>query len=187
MKKDIKKQIKDVVKDLVKIKDYDSITIREICKESKIGLGSFYNHFKDKDDIILSAIIDGVDYTDKEIRTLLTANTGYENLKIYLEQQCYLYKKVEIKWLKEIFKSYLYRKTDFILDRSGVNYQLIQSIVKEGQADNTIRKDIATDTLAWIILKLIIGNGFSYCMEEGNFDLEKATIDEVLIVAQANF
>lgn len=43
---------------LIKKKDYRSITIQEIIDEANVGRSTFYTHFEDKDDLLLSGMHD---------------------------------------------------------------------------------------------------------------------------------
>ena len=52
-KKETYRKIHQAITELVKEKNYDSITIREICLKADISIGSYYKHFNSKDDIIV--------------------------------------------------------------------------------------------------------------------------------------
>jgi len=53
--------------DLVLAKGYDSITIQEITDRADLGYGTFYLHFKDKEDIVGSAVEEGVKATQGRV------------------------------------------------------------------------------------------------------------------------
>lgn len=47
-----KKIIIDTVLGLIKTKDLQEITVQQICEEAGVSKGTFYNHFKDKYDVL---------------------------------------------------------------------------------------------------------------------------------------
>jgi AcrR family transcriptional regulator len=53
--------------DLVLSKGYAAITIQEITDQADLGYGTFYLHFKDKEDIVWSAIEEGVKATQSQV------------------------------------------------------------------------------------------------------------------------
>lgn len=48
-----KKRIFDTTMRLIRKKGYSKITIREICQNAQISVGTFYLYFSSKDDILL--------------------------------------------------------------------------------------------------------------------------------------
>ncbi len=52
---------------LVLEKGYDAITIQEITDQADLGYGTFYLHFKSKEDIVWSAIEEGVKATQSQV------------------------------------------------------------------------------------------------------------------------
>lgn len=51
-----KRLLSDAMIDLVMRKDYDSITIQEICDQADVGKHTFYRHFKDKRALMHAAL-----------------------------------------------------------------------------------------------------------------------------------
>ena len=49
---DTKKRIFETSVALIKSKGYDNVTISEICKAAGLAKGSFYVHYKSKEDIV---------------------------------------------------------------------------------------------------------------------------------------
>ena len=68
-KKETLPKIHQAITELVKEKNYDSITIREICQKADISIGSYYKHFNSKDDIIVQQSMKSSLHTREEIRT----------------------------------------------------------------------------------------------------------------------
>lgn len=93
MKKKTSKQIfADAIRELAKDKPIDKITVKEIVEKSGLSLQTFYNHFRDKADLVLwvhkSATeqmfkkMDGVDYGFRDVLR--------ENVRFYRENRDFL-------------------------------------------------------------------------------------------------
>ena len=50
--KETKAKIFRAAKDILKKKGYEELSIKNICEEAKVSNGSFYHHFKTKDDLL---------------------------------------------------------------------------------------------------------------------------------------
>ena len=60
--------------------DYRNLSVRAICDTCGISIGSFYHHFKNKEDL-LSEILEEIDqYLIREVQPQLTAESAAENL-----------------------------------------------------------------------------------------------------------
>jgi len=52
------KLLRDALHSLIREKDYDSIVVKEILDRANVGRSAFYTHFRDKDELLASAIHD---------------------------------------------------------------------------------------------------------------------------------
>ncbi|MBI9046800.1 MAG: TetR/AcrR family transcriptional regulator [Anaerolineaceae bacterium] len=94
-----REQIKQAGVKLLLEVGYDAISIQHITDEADLGRGTFYLHFKDKEDLVWSIIKDGIDVTDQEAQQHLDqappANPeffGYLNMFRHAEQNKDLYR-----------------------------------------------------------------------------------------------
>ena len=181
-KKETYRKIHQAITELVKEKNYDSITIREICQKADISIGSYYKHFNSKDDIIVQQSMKSSLHTREEIAPRLNRETGLANLEVQNE----LLNGNDVEWLREIFRIYLYHRADTMPDKNSINYRVLKKVVSAGQKDGSIRNDIPADELAWIVLKMIIANYFCYCMQEGDFNLGEVMIKEILALCRGS-
>ena len=66
-----RKQLRDALLQLMSEKPYDQITVRDILERADFGRATFYAHFRDKDDLLISGF--------EDVReTLRTAMAAYE-------------------------------------------------------------------------------------------------------------
>ena len=61
-------QLKSATLELLLEKGYDTITVQHITDRADLGRGTFYIHFKDKEDVVWSIVKEGMDATDREAR-----------------------------------------------------------------------------------------------------------------------
>ena len=63
-----RQQLKDATLSLLLEVGYDAISIQNITDRADLGRGTFYIHFKDKEDIVWEIIKEGLDTADHEAR-----------------------------------------------------------------------------------------------------------------------
>ncbi|MEJ6400984.1 TetR/AcrR family transcriptional regulator [Nicoliella lavandulae] len=68
----------DAFLQLLKTESFNSISINDLCKQSKIGRATFYRHFKNKDDFLHFA-------TKRWVNIYL--ETGFDNLSNFVERR----------------------------------------------------------------------------------------------------
>ena len=52
------KLLRDALHSLIRERDYDSIAVKEILERANVGRSAFYEHFRDKDELLASSIYD---------------------------------------------------------------------------------------------------------------------------------
>jgi AcrR family transcriptional regulator len=69
--------------DLVLEKGYEAVTVQDITDRADLGRGTFYVHFKDKEDVLWSAILDGLRSTEAEAHGLFEGKPLPAQLEYY--------------------------------------------------------------------------------------------------------
>ncbi len=152
---------------------YEDTTIHEIIETSQTSRGSFYHHFRGKEDLLFSLAYNfDIDYIGWEE----TIDPSMNSLDKLLFFDAYVLKNLEESPYKP-FLSSLYglqvmtEGTRHILNPNRRYYQIISKFMKEGLEKNEIKSTLSymelTETFA------IIERGFTYdwCLTQGRYSL----------------
>lgn len=156
-------------------KGYQKVTISEICRKSGVSLGSFYVHFKSKDEVIWEQFAKVNDYIRKTAlpqieqidnpvnkiellcNSLLTYinGVGSDNVKVVLQSQ--------ISPDKEA--------TAIEKEKNSMLFKLTYSFVEMAQKGNSIRRinDILGTTR--ILNMTMWGIIYYWCLENGSYNI----------------
>ena len=180
-KHDIENKILIAMHDLTSTKSYKDITIRDLCKYANISIGTYYNYFKSKDDILIKAMENASEKT-KQSANLFDSEDDIANIVNYLNMQSSISNNLSVEWLSEIYRMFLFNEGSFILDDDSINFKTIQPIVLKGQNSGVFSTKYSDHELSSLVLKIILGNHYSWCMQKGAFDLKSRLEKDVLFV-----
>ena len=161
-----KKKIFDTTIFLIRKKGYSKITIREICQNAEISVGTFYLYFLSKDDILLdlyskvnqklqdSAAIQNNDTPEKMLLFLVKA--FWEQLEVSFEKEL----------LSEIYRITLSQKKDMLLSEGQPFFQLLWEASGLFLKEKSIGGTAGPDQLAKSIAVKIQGYLFHWLVTE---------------------
>ena len=168
-----KKKLYDSAIELFKLNGYYNVTVTDITRKAGTAKGSFYTHFKSKDQIIIEEF-KKFDKYYQEIFNKIEKKDSYEILYEFLIDLLeYFLHEVGYDILYIIYStqlSYEKEKT-FILDESRPLYVIINEIIKTGQNEKAFRNDISSDDLTKMIIRTIRGTFYEWCLNDGKFNL----------------
>lgn len=158
---------------LAKEKGFDKVTIRDICTDANISIGSFYHHFKSKEELAKETYFQTDKLINEDFVRLCETNTPkynlYNILKIYVE-----YVSSEIGML---IKSY-YR---LLLDVTAISafeperlyYGTLKEILEAcGKCGYIKEKEDYSETADYC-LRFVRGLMFDWCVNDGSYDLKE--------------
>ena len=151
---------------------YEQLSIKNICEEAGVSNGSFYHHFKTKDDL-LSYYIEEQPSMDPDLLGL-PADAGETKKAIISVYLNYVHYCEELG--VEFMANYYTPKNQSLnpLSRTERPYPIItvhdylKRVIDAGIiSPSTDLEDITTD-----IRMIVIGNVFEWCLKSGNADFE---------------
>lgn len=170
-----KKLILTVAEKIISEKGYSNTTIEEITKRAKIGKGTFYNYFKNKEELFYLIIKEGLDNLVIEIKdSIEDIDDFFERIKMGIE----MYLKYHQKHF--YFFKILIQEKPFLKNKKFINFwedffdrwDFIKKDLKKQIERNKI-VDIEPDDILYSLLGILHGNihkwhisGRKYCLVE---------------------
>ena len=167
-----KKKIFLAAKNILKINGYESLSIKNICEEAGVSNGSFYHHFKTKDDL-LSYYIEEQPSINPELLDTPSCLTDVKNAVIHV----YLnYVKYCRELGVEFMANYYTPKNQSLnpLKRTARSYPIVtvREYLQQSMEAGIIRSSLNLDEITTDIRMIVIGNVFEWCLKEGDTDFE---------------
>lgn len=159
-------------KKILQKQGYDALSIKNICEEAGVSNGSFYHHFKTKDDL-LSYYIEEQPNINPDLLDIPKSADEVKSAIVYVYLN-YVHYCQELG--VEFMANYYTPKNQSLnpLIRTERPYPIVtvhnylQKCIGAGIiSPNQDIEDITTD-----IRMIVIGNVFEWCLKEGNADFE---------------
>ena len=186
--KETKERIFQAAKRILQRDGYEQLSIKNICEEAGVSNGSFYHHFKTKDDL-LSYYIEDQPSIDPSLLDIPQNAASAKNaiIHVYLNY---------VKYCRELgveFMAGYYTPKNQALNpviRTERPYPIItvQTYLEKAVAAGTITLPYSLEEITTDIRMIVIGNVFEWCMRDGKVDFEgnmsrsfSAYLDGILI------
>lgn len=170
--KETKERIFRAAKQILQKKGYEELSIKNICEEAGVSNGSFYHHFKSKDDL-LSYYIEEQPSIDPELLDLPGNAAEAKNavIEVYLNYVDYC------RQLGVEFMSGYYDTKNQALNpaiRSDRPYPIVtvQCYIEKAIEAGVIRLNVGLEEFTTDIRMIVIGNVFEWCLRNGDADFE---------------
>ena len=168
-----KERIFRAAKDILQKHGYEQLSIKNICEEAGVSNGSFYHHFKTKDDL-LSYYIEDQPVINPDLLDL-PANAEEARVAII---HVYLNYVDYCKELGVSFISGYYTPKNQALNpaiRTERSYPIItvQHYVEKAINAGVIHLNLGIEEFTTDIRMIVIGNVFEWCLREGDTCFEE--------------
>lgn len=167
-----KKKIFLAAKDILKKSGYEALSIKNICEEAGVSNGSFYHHFKTKDDL-LSYYIEEQPSIDPEVLGTPADSSDIKKaiVLVYLNY---------VKYCRELgvefMANYYTPKNQSLnpLKRTARSYPIVtvRDYLQQSIDTGVLNPDLSLDEITTDIRMLVIGNVFEWCLKNGETDFE---------------
>ncbi len=171
---------------LITEKGFDNVTVDDICNESGVAKGSFYHHFKSKDDIIIETykIIDQK-YSD-EVAELPSGMSSFDRILATVGFQAKYARSKGVAFVRQIYKSQLESGTDFFISEERPYFKILREIIEDGISKGEIRSGFSAVELTRWIISFSRGITYDWCLHSGDYDIV-AVMDRAFRIIIENF
>ena len=167
-----KQKIFQAAKIILKENGFESLSIKNICKEADVSNGSFYHHFNSKEDL-LSYYIEEQPAIDSNLLALPTSPSEAKEtiILVYLNYAAYC------RELGVAFVENYYTPKNQALNpakRTKRPYPIVtvRDYLEKAIASGIISPSLSIDEVTTDIRMIIIGNVFEWCLRPTGVDFE---------------
>lgn len=160
-------------KDILKHQGYEALSIKNICAEAGVSNGSFYHHFKTKDDL-LSYYIEGQPGIDPDLLELPTNSEEAKTaiIHIYLNYADYC-KELGIEFISNYYTPKNQSLNPNTWTSRSYPIVTVHDYLKKAIDQNLLTIKYPLDEVTNDIRLLMLGNIFEWAMKNGSVDLSQ--------------
>lgn len=163
--------------ELIKKEGINSITVRSVCNEAGIATGTFYYYFKNKDDLLLSFIMES-SFDDFVLKTPVS-DIAKRITELYL---ILIHKYISFgkEFMKSFYSTSNTALSAYMSESNGKFYPGTIMARCEKELQDAVEANILNSTidihlLSVDICTIIKGIIFEYCLSNQDFDIESLT------------
>ena len=171
--KETKARIFKAAKDILRKKGYEELSIKNICEEAGVSNGSFYHHFKPKDDL-LSYYIEEQPGINPDLSELPADAKDAKETIIYVYINYVRYcKELGVEFMSNYYTPKNQSLNPLIRTERPYPIVTVQNYIRKCIDAGIIAPKLSLDALSTDIRMIVIGNVFEWCLKQGKADFEE--------------
>ena len=171
--KETKAKIFKAAKHILQKKGYEELSIKNICEEAGVSNGSFYHHFKTKDDL-LSYYIEEQPGINPDLLDLPADAEDAKKTIIYVYINYVHYcKELGVEFMSNYYTPKNQSLNPLIRTERPYPIITVQNYLKKCMDARIINPALSLDDLSTYIRMIVIGNVFEWCLKRGDADFEE--------------
>ena len=161
-------------------KGFQGTTVREICAEANIPIGTFYNCYKSKVDILRLIYDEGDHFMQQALETQIEGASSLERLQQFVHTYAKLNENTGIDVMRVLF----YPSNEWFSHERPMQ-RMVADIVRDGQRDGEIRTDMTVDGIVDFVFDIVRGICYNWCVCCGSFDLTERMEQHFTLLSNA--
>lgn len=170
--KETKERIFQAAKRILQKSGYEELSIKNICEEAGVSNGSFYHHFKTKDDL-LSYYIENQPSIDPDRLELPKNKEDAKEtiIHVYLNYVKYC-KELGVEFMAGYYTPHNQALNPTIRTERPYPIVTVQHYLERALEANAIQLNLKIEEITTDIRMIVIGNVFEWAMRNGDADFE---------------
>ncbi|OKL50647.1 TetR/AcrR family transcriptional regulator [Boudabousia marimammalium] len=137
----VRSRLFDALADLLREKGFDSITMAEIAAKAEVGRTAVYNHFPDKESLLLAFITEQThQYAAKIQEALASVDDPIEKIRIYVRQQLRLNSDYQMATSVELRHAVSQETATELSAHAVIVEDILHSILRDAMRQGLIRE-----------------------------------------------
>ena len=170
--RETKEKIFQAAKRILQKKGYEELSIKNICEEAGVSNGSFYHHFKTKDDL-LSYYIEDQPKIDPDLLELPDNVEGVKAgiIQVYMNYVKYC-RELGVEFMSEYYDTKNQALNAAIRMERPYPIITVQKYVEKAEQAGVVSLNVSIEEFTTDIRMIVIGNVFEWCVKHGEADFE---------------
>lgn len=162
---------------LFREKGYYRVTVDEIVTKTGVSKGTFYTHFKSKDQVMLEQLKIYDNHYNLFYQTLSKYQTASEKILVFIKDMFSFtvneigFNTVYVLCSTQLSNECGQKKNIYYREENRPFYNFIEQIIKEGQETGEFRDDITAKKITKMFLRCIMGIFFEWFSHNGKFNI----------------
>ncbi|MBU3184748.1 TetR/AcrR family transcriptional regulator [Clostridium estertheticum] len=156
--------------DLMDKKGYKNIKIQDICKKAGVSVGSFYNCFKSKNEILIEIYKRADEYFITEVANNIYCDNATNEIIKYFDYYAKYNVQVGIDTMKLLYNS----NNKLFITKGRDMQNLLNIIIERGQEKNELSNEMSKESITEYLFIAARGVVYNWCLYDGKFDLMEA-------------
>ena len=170
--KETKERIFQAAKRILQKSGYEELSIKNICEEAGVSNGSFYHHFKTKDDLLSYYIEDQPSIDPDRLELPKNKEDAKETIiHVYLNYVKYC-KELGVEFMAGYYTPHNQALTPTIRTERPYPIVTVQHYLERALEANAIQLNLKIEEITTDIRMIVIGNVFEWAMRNGDADFE---------------
>ena len=170
--KETKERIFQAAKRILQKSGYEELSIKNICEEAGVSNGSFYHHFKTKDDLLSYYIEDQPSIDPDRLELPKNKEDAKETIiHVYLNYVKYC-KELGVEFMAGYYTPHNQALNPTIRTERPYPIVTVQHYLERALGANAIQLNLKIEEITTDIRMIVIGNVFEWAMRNGDADVE---------------
>ena len=170
--RETKARIFNAAKQILQEQGYEALSIKNICEAAGVSNGSFYHHFKTKDDL-LSYYIEDQPKIDPDLLELPDNVEGVKAgiIQVYMNYVKYC-RELGVEFMSEYYDTKNQALNAAIRMERPYPIITVQKYVEKAEQAGVVSLNVSIEEFTTDIRMIVIGNVFEWCVKHGEADFE---------------
>lgn len=170
--RETKEKIFKAAKRILQKGGYEELSIKNICEEAGVSNGSFYHHFKTKDDLLSYYIEDQPNINPDLLDLPRNADEAkIAIIHVYLNYVEYC-RELGVEFMSGYYDTKNQALNPAIRTERPYPIVTVQTYVEKAVREGIIKINVDIDEFTTDIRMIVIGNVFEWCLRNGEADFE---------------
>lgn len=159
-------------------KGFEKTSIKEIVAASGLSVGSFYHHFKSKDDLLSEAFLEFDDQLTDDVIARYDRLDALAAIKAILLDKTKYSEAIGPRLMSEYYRVHLQHERMGSISPLRTSYQAVKNYVEKAQSLGLLGPEYTSSSIATYLTKCVRGTVMDWCLHDGSYKLTRKVAAE---------